>query len=980
MPLFMMLLVLSCPAEKEKDNGNDINNDTRKELVAGQMVQASKDDTTAIVTFSGAENLSLTADDFKVVSGDSAVILDADVDGSIVTLMIIFNANTTFAARQYIIGINPESKLIKGDAIVTINHAPETDTRALLTAGASVNALAEAVTANVTFSGASGLSLTSEDFAVISGDANITLVFVSGNTATVRINFAANNTTDVREYIIGINSDSEKIRGNTIVEVIHDALPDTRILLTAGSGVNAAYGAVTASVTFNGATGLILSDADFIVTGEANIFNTYVIGSTATVIINFSANNSNTIREYVVGINPSSEKIMGNSTVTVTHAANPRIELTAGLPMIVGNDAASAVVTFSGDAAGLALTSADFVVTGTGVTIGNIDVSGGTAALVTVNFPVNDTGTQRNYVIGINPASEKIRGSTTAVITHLAVIDNRVDLSAGTPVTALRTAASANVTFNGALGLSPGLSPGLILSGADFTVVSGNASIGNTVNVTGDTATVTVNFPVNNSYIPREYIIGIASNSDKIKGGAQVIITHEAKPALPSLFESNLTWGITYTQYRWDSSGNATARSRAEAILRDVSTIYNIHIMGWGTGNPWPTRSGSYNFNDIRNRVNTTIRLGGEPWITFCQAPGWMKVANYDNLNANQKNAADWNMDLAPLAQFEDDFATLCAAIAQAFPDVKVFQVWNEFKGMWNGSVLDHVRYTRLYNKVYTAVKAVRPDAVIGGFYHVMEGDGIRATFGNSVNGWSVPNNIHTSEPLHSTERTAIQYFINNAIAFDLFLVDRANVDYHNDGYFQNSPGVFRPTRDQAMQLTKYFRKATADIAALTAKPIVWSEYYGTYGDGTNTGNGAQFMPINSQYIGAHYASIIYNMIMGAGGRDLYALLWLEAENDIRHAIFTDVANSTGGQATPHYHAMKKILDNFPKGTMLYTANLSIPGVAQNLVPDRAEALVSEKVALIINKTNSNLSVILNDETYQLSPYAVEVFDLGENP
>jgi len=534
--------------------------------------------------------------------------------------------------------------------------------------------------------------------------------------------------------------------------------------------------------------------------------------------------------------------------------------------------------------------------------------------------------------------------------------DTPVILIAGSSVNVPHDATTADVKFNGALGLA--------LTGADFTVISGDASIMSAY-VVGNTATVIITFSANDVKAKKQFVIGISPESEKIKGDAAVTITQNANPvaALPPLFQSNLIWGITYTHYHWDTSGNTIARERARNLLRDVSSIYNVHIMGWGSGNPWPVKTGPYYFNDIRSRVNTTITLGGEPWITFCTAPGWMK------------GTGDWNMDAAPLPEFEDDFAVLCAAIAAEFPEVKVFQVWNEFKGMWSGSNIDHVRYTRLYNKVYNAVKAVRPDAIIGGFYHVMEGDGSRETFGALVS-----NNRHTSVPVISQEITAINYFLDNADGFDLFLVDRANVDYHNDNYFPGSSGTFRPTRDQAMQLTKYFQKATKDIAELTSKPIVWSEYYGTFGDGTNNGNGAEFLPINSQYIAAHYASIIYNMIMGAGGRDLYALLWLEAENDIRHALFTDVGNSNGGQVTPHYHAMKKLVDNFPKGTMLYTADLSIQGVEDNLVHDRTEALVSNKVALVINKTNTNISVTLNDEIYQLSPYAVEVFNLGENP
>ena len=435
------------------------------------------------------------------------------------------------------------------------------------------------------------------------------------------------------------------------------------------------------------------------------------------------------------------------------------------------------------------------------------------------------------------------------------------------------------------------------------------------------------------------------------------------------LFESNFTWGITNTQYSW-WDGNAQASGNAKGLLESVSSIYNVHIMGWGPGNPWPSKDSAFNFDDIRARVNLALSLGGQPWITFCTAPGWMKNLIYANLTSVQQSAVDWNMNLAPLPQYEDDFAALCAAVAQEFPEVKVFQVWNEFKGMYLSGALDSVRYTRLYNKVYAAVKNVRPDAKIGGFYAVLEGDGTHSLFPGEV-----PDNPpHTDIPLVDDSKNAISYFLANAAGLDYFLVDRANVDYHNDGYVSGNTNQFRPTRDQAMTLTKYFRKTTADVAEMTDKPIVWSEYYGTYGD-----DSSEMMPLNSQYIAAHYASIVYNMIMGSGGRYIHALLWVEKEADIRHALFTDTDNAGGGQPTPHYVAMKKLLDNFPKGTMLYTADISADGIAQDAVGDKIEALVSASAVLVINKTNMQIGVIIDGVNHDMDPYAVEVFAVGKS-
>jgi hypothetical protein len=117
-------------------------------------------------------------------------------------------------------------------------------------------------------------------------------------------------------------------------------------------------------------------------------------------------------------------------------------------------------------------------------------------------------------------------------------------------------------------------------------------------------------------------------------------------------------------------------------------------------------------------------------------------------------------------------------------------------------------------------------------------------------------------------------------------------------------------------------------------------------------------------------------MIMGAGGRDLYALLWIEWEAIIRHALFTDLTSARGGMPTPHFFAMKKLMDNFPKGTLLYTVFIHSPDIEQDRISDMIEVLSSGKAAYVINKTNTRISVTLNGVSHYLSPYAVDTIHL----
>jgi len=197
------------------------------------------------------------------------------------------------------------------------------DTRVTLTAGAAVNAAYNATSATVTFTGATGLTLSAADFTASTGVA-ISSVSVSGGTVTVTVSFSANGYDTTRVFTVSINANSTKIKGSATVTVTQAAnpsgTPDTRVTLTAGAAVNAAYNATTANVNFTGATGLTLSAADFTASTGAAISSVSVSGGTVTVTVNFAVNSTTSPKSYTVSINAASTKIKGNATVTVTQA------------------------------------------------------------------------------------------------------------------------------------------------------------------------------------------------------------------------------------------------------------------------------------------------------------------------------------------------------------------------------------------------------------------------------------------------------------------------------------------------------------------------------------------------------------------------------------------------------------------------------------------------------------------------------------
>jgi hypothetical protein len=199
------------------------------------------------------------------------------------------------------------------------------------------------------------------------------------------------------------------------------------------------------------------------------------------------------------------------------------VELAAGPSVNVPSNATEATVRFAG-AVGSAPATADFTVS-PGGTLSTVSINTNTKTVfVIVTFAANPTGTDKTYTVGIAPNSTKIKGTASVVITQKAdaeavLKESRKELTAGDPVDVASDATEATVTFTGASGLT--------LTAADFTVGPG-AEI-SLVRGGGDIVSVTVTFEANTTGTDKTYTVGIAGDSTKIKGSAQVI-THGPAP------------------------------------------------------------------------------------------------------------------------------------------------------------------------------------------------------------------------------------------------------------------------------------------------------------------------------------------------------------------------------------------------------------------------------------------------------------------
>jgi hypothetical protein len=284
---------------------------------------------------------------------------------------------------------------------------------------------------------------------------------------------------------------------------------------------------------------------------------------------------------------------------------------------------------------------------------------------------------------------------------------------------------------------------------------------------------------------------------------------------------------------------------------------------------------------------------------------------------------------------YVEQFAGLCAAVAERYKDVEYFQVWNEMKGYWSSSLnnWDYIRYTTLYNAVYEAVKAERPDAKVGGPYLVIQGDGA-VELGKSGR--------DTFSPIGSRDWDVIDYWLENKKGADFFCFDYGLIDYHDTNTYTNS---------EKMKLTKNFGRILAQLGEKTDLPIFISEFYGGSDE------------IDRQFTAANHASCYYHAILNNAS---LALVWNPQEGEIDNFLFTQTERSDGGQPSAHYSVVKAINDHFSKGTQLYHVTSS---------SDDIDVLSSAEKTLLINKTENSLAVDVDGEIVQLDRYEVRIID-----
>ncbi len=352
----------------------------------------------------------------------------------------------------------------------------------------------------------------------------------------------------------------------------------------------------------------------------------------------------------------------------------------------------------------------------------------------------------------------------------------------------------------------------------------------------------------------------------------------------------------------------------AYAVMASVHGAYvDVPIMGWGPGNPEPS-PGVYDFNGIAKRVALVQATGGTPVITLAAAPDWMK--------GGQAGTTDWSqIDTAPVPQHYQDFAALSAKVAQAFPQVKAFIVWKEFKGFWDPATnsWNAAGYTAMYNDVYEAIKAVRPDADIGGPYV-------------AVKSYSTVHDPDSSPPpsgawgaLDPTALDAISYWMANKVGADFVAVDGTA--------FTKDAGLV------ADPLTSTEKYAAADqwLEARTTLPIVWME--------------SHLLPVPTSYTDQQQAALRIAALMEMASSGASAGLQWQPEDQVGwdEGLWTNSSVASGGQATVLGQELPAAL------------NVLSPGVT--LVPNEPPGVlavtgVNGTITVTVGPTTASVSVV----------------------
>jgi hypothetical protein len=406
---------------------------------------------------------------------------------------------------------------------------------------------------------------------------------------------------------------------------------------------------------------------------------------------------------------------------------------------------------------------------------------------------------------------------------------------------------------------------------------------------------------------------------------------------------SSFITGVAHTQYSLDPWGNQAAINNGKVLLENSTIFQNQHIMGWGATNPWPdsiiTSSADWDWESLDRRISLIRETNGVPVITLCACPTWMHTPS-------KNGTTDWTaIEKAPTPDHYHKFARLCAEVARRYPDVKHFQVWNEFKGFYLAAEnrWDYENYTLMYNIIYDSLKEINPALKIGGPYITMDS-------------WSTDQISHPSAlqgeygVMDQRPLDVILYWLENRHGAEFISVD---------GGTANKDGIWLTNAFAAGQkfvdVINWIRQQEWGADTL---PVWWCEWY-VY---PSCNDPQDNLALNN-------AVMTSCMIKTVKAGYSNAIIW-QPQGDSRGysfpvGIWTDTQLQGGGQPTQYYYSQKAFKDFFSDGSLIYDDLSSSPNIS---------VLASDNNTMLVNHLNEQVYVVINDSIHTiLSSYEVQL-------
>jgi hypothetical protein len=270
---------------------------------------------------------------------------------------------------------------------------------------------------------------------------------------------------------------------------------------------------------------------------------------------------------------------------------------------------------------------------------------------------------------------------------------------------------------------------------------------------------------------------------------AVVTVVHRHAPATvqPSTSSGSsvdqLQLGATLTQK------TGLAETLPTGLLDRSVDVANVSLSGDGTGNPEPS-PGVYDWSSLDARMHQVAPLHAMVSMRVFEAPPWM--------TGGKAKAA-----VRP--RFYKAFADLVVAAARRYPQIRYFAIWNELSGYrtdpahWN-----YEAYTRLYNVVYTALKALSADLQVGGPYAPFPPAPARGVRSSLTGPWGA---------IDQNSLDAVSYWLDHKVGADFIAIDG-----------RTAQPTIVPKYPAAA--TNLFSTVDRWIAAQTPLPIWWMEWY----------------------------------------------------------------------------------------------------------------------------------------------------------